>query len=423
MRLNASALWLSFATLITVASLATSAVAQAKPKGPPRGKGEAGKVETGKGETGKGDDLARARALDKEGAKAYAEGRYNDAIRYFEEAHRLGGPPFELWNVAKCHLRLDQPERAVEMLERYLVTPNLPKEDREEASKQLDQLKKRPSTLTVSSTPTGAQVAVDGKSVDGRTPLSTTIPAGVHTVTVSAPASTPYTRQVEARYGRAVIVDATLAAAEPESHAPPADNPYERNTETPSLIALRGAFGVSLPKHGSIGGNAGINLLALGTYRLAQAAGMSFGVGGLVTVAGDSWDNRTGEPNVAPNCAPITDAQSATALSFYAIGSATLPVTSKVRIVGLGGIGAAGYIVGDVGGDLFVPSCRASPGVRPALLFGTGIDYVVTPYLRLSAFPLTWQVQPAFDGTRAAPRDASGIWMRFGISIGAGVDL
>ncbi|MDF2695457.1 MAG: Thiol-disulfide isomerase, partial [Labilithrix sp.] len=66
------------------------------------------------------DELARARALDREGAKAYGEGRYNDAIRYFEEAYRLGGPAFELWNVAKCHLRLDQPEQAAEMLERYL---------------------------------------------------------------------------------------------------------------------------------------------------------------------------------------------------------------------------------------------------------------------------------------------------------------
>src|SRR5688572_754870 len=68
----------------------------------------------------KHDDLARARALDKEGAKAYGAGRYNDAIKYFEEAHRLGGPPFELWNVAKCYLRLDQPEQAADLLERYL---------------------------------------------------------------------------------------------------------------------------------------------------------------------------------------------------------------------------------------------------------------------------------------------------------------
>ena len=91
--------------------------------------------------------------------------------------------------------------------------------------------------------------------------------------------------------------------------------------------------------------------------------------------------------------------------------------------MGIGGVGLAGYFVEHVGGDLFVPSCTPSPGLRPALLFGAQIDYALTKNVRISAFPLTWQVQPAFDGTRAAPRDASGVWMRFGIGLGAGIDL
>jgi tetratricopeptide (TPR) repeat protein len=62
------------------------------------------------------EDLARARVLDQQGTKAFVDGRYNDAIRYYEEAYRLGGPPFELWNIAKCYVRLDQPEQATEML-------------------------------------------------------------------------------------------------------------------------------------------------------------------------------------------------------------------------------------------------------------------------------------------------------------------
>jgi hypothetical protein len=411
------------AIAVAVASFAAPGVAQADRKGPARGRA---------------DDLSRARALDKEGAKAYGEGRYKDAIKHFEEAYRLGGPPFELWNVAKCHLRLDQVEKAVEMLERYLATPNLPKDDRDEAARQLDQIKKRPSALTVSSTPSGAQVTIDGKSVEGQTPVSVEIPPGSHTVTVTLPTHVPYTRRVDARYGRAVTVNAALGAPQPQAGAgearppppeggggaprpPPPDHPYNKAAAAP--VALRGAFGVMLPRYGSIGGTAGIGVMALGTYQLAEMSGIALSVGGLVTVSGDSWGNRTGQPNTAAGCGPITDAQSATALSVFALGSASVPITPKVRIVGLGGAGMAGYFVGDVGGDLFLPSCRASPGVRPALLFGAEIDYVVTQYLRLSAFPLTWQFQPAFDGARDAPRDASGLWMRFGISIGAGVDL
>lgn len=397
---HASALLVALLTALAPAP----AAAQARGRAIPRGK----------------DDLARARALDREGAKAYGEGRYNDAIRYFEEAYRLGGPAFELWNVAKCHLRLDQPEQAAEMLERYLAMPNLPKEDREEATQQLEALKKRPSTLTVSSTPSGAQVTVDGKKVEGRTPLSLTIAPGSHTVTVSSAGTEPYTRQVEARFGRAVIVDASVGASE-DRRPPPPPNPYDQPEG--GKIALRGALNLMLPRHGSIGGNAGAGLMLLGTYRIAELGKVTFAAGGLLSISGDSWMNRTDEPNEAPNCAALRDPQSATALSLFGLGTASAVVAKNVRISGLGGVGLAGYFVEHVGGDLFVPSCRPSPGARPALLFGAEIDYALTKNVRLSAFPLTWQVQPAFAGVRSVPRDASGVWMRFGIGIGAGIDL
>jgi PEGA domain len=365
------------------------------------------------------DDLARARALDREGAKAYGEGRYNDAIRYFEEAYRLGGPAFELWNIAKCHLRLDQPEQAAEMLERYLSLPNLPRADRDAAAEQLDALKKRPSTLTVSSTPSGAKVWVDGKAIEGRTPLSITVAAGPHTVTVSSTTNTPHTRQVEARYGRAVIVDTTIGGG--EARPPPPANPYD--DAGAGGLALRGGINLMLPRFGAVGGNAGIGLLALGTYTLREIGRASFAVGGLLSLSGDSWRNRTGTPNEAPNCAPLRDAQSATALSVFGIGTATMPVAAKVRVVAMGGLGLAGYFVEHVGGDVFIPSCQPSPGIRPAFLLGAAVDYLATKAVRLSVFPITWQVQPAFDGSRGDPRDASGVWMRFGMGLGAGVDL
>jgi hypothetical protein len=33
------------------------------------------------------------------------------------------------------------------------------------------------------------------------------------------------------------------------------------------------------------------------------------------------------------------------------------------------------------------------------------------------------QLQPAFDGTRSTPIDASGVWIRATIAVGVGVDL
>ena len=54
---------------------------------------------------------------------------------------------------------------------------------------------------------------------------------------------------------------------------------------------------------------------------------------------------------------------------------------------------------------------------------GAQIDYALTPIVRLSALPLVLQLQPSFDGARSTPLDASGVWMRATIAIGAGVDL
>ena len=358
--------------------------------------------------------------LDGEGVIAFQEGRYNDAIRFFEEAYRLGGPPFELWNIAKCLLRLDQPEQAAEMLERYLATKDLPPNDRKEASEQLEELRRRPSTLTVSSSPAGATVIVDGKAIEsGKTPLSTTVPPGTHTVSVQLESHAPYTRQVEARYGRAVIIDAPLGSG--DQRPPPPENPYADDDDR--RVSLRAHVGIVLPRYGSIGGDASAGGMLSGTHRLGEGT-PSFAVGALFSVTGDSWSNTVRAPNTVPGCnGTLPGSFGATALSFYAIGTMGVRLASRLRLVGVGGVGVAGYVVPDTGGDLFNPSCTSSPGLRPALLLGAQIDYAIGSTFRLSAMPITMQLHPAFSGVRETPIDASGVWVRFGMALGIGVDL
>src|ERR1700722_4044466 len=81
-------------------------------------------------------DLARARVLDQQGVRAYREERYNDAIRFFEEARKLGGPATEIWNIAKCHVRMDEPEEATKYLEEYLELKGLSPGERGDAEQQ-----------------------------------------------------------------------------------------------------------------------------------------------------------------------------------------------------------------------------------------------------------------------------------------------
>ncbi|MDB4933751.1 MAG: Thiol-disulfide isomerase [Labilithrix sp.] len=366
------------------------------------------------------EDLARARVLDQQGAKAYADGRYNDAIRYFEEAHRLGGPPFELWNIAKCHVRLDQPEQAAEMLERYLATPTLPSEDREEATQQLEALRRRPSTVTIASVPTGAAVTLDGRppAEGGKTPTTFTVQPGPHTITLSYPKYAVYTQTLDAKYGRAIILDVPLARD--TKHAP-AENPY--GDEEIRRIALRGYVGVMLPRYGSVGGAAHPELDVSGTYRFADVGATTFAVGATVFLTGDSWDNTVGAPGIAPPCGTLKNPRSATALSMFAMGTAGWEIVPRLRAHALAGLGVAAYFADDLGGDVFVPKCNPSPGARPALMAGAQLDYAITPIVRLSALPLVLQLQPSFEGTRSTPIDTSGVWLRATIAIGVGVDL
>lgn len=368
------------------------------------------------------EDLSRARILDQQGARAYGDGRYNDAIRFFEESHRLGGPPFELWNIAKCYQRLDQPEQAADMLERYLATPTLPPDDRQEATQQLDELRRRSSTVTIASSPTGAAVTLDGRippEGGGKTPTSFTVPPGQHTVTVSAPKRAVYTQTFDAKYGRAVILDVQLK--EDGQGAAPPENPYGEGEIR--RVALRGDLGVMLPRYGSVGGDVHATFTASGTYRFADVGATTLAIGGMLLLTGDSWENTVGAPSMTAPCGQLKNPRSDTALSLFVIGSAGWEIVPRLRVHALAGLGMAAIFADDLGGDVFVSACSPSPPPRPALMLGGQLDYALTPVVRLSALPLVLQLQPAFDGTRSTPIDTSGVWMRATIAFGAGVDL
>ncbi len=389
-------------------------------------------------------DLARARTLDQQGARAYADGRYTDAIRYFEEAFRLGAPPIELWNIAKCYDRVDQPERAAEVLERYLATPELPKSDRAEAQQLLDAIKRRPSSVTVTSAPDGASVVVDGKAMPGRTPLTGTVPPGRHDVAVTRAGYDRYTSTFEAKFGRAVIVDATLR---PEGSGTPTATPSEAGSAgaiaatatgptkraekgTPSgetaeegALSVQGLLGLQVVRHGDVGGGAAPAFGALATYRIGTAGGARIALGGMLHVTFDSWQNSSNRQESAAPCGLLGDANDGVPISAYGLADVSWRLRPSISAGPIGGIGLAGYVADQVGGDVFQPACSARTGVLPAVLAGGKVSWHVAPRFTLALFPILLHLQPAFDGARVTPRDASGVWVRATFAIGGGFDL
>jgi hypothetical protein len=153
-----------------------------------------------------------ARELDQEGVRSFGEGRYSDALAYFRAARSMGGPASELWNVARCLERLDDPEGATRTLDEYLAQRDLPPADRAQAEREVQAVRARGSVLTVATTPTGATVAVDGQPAPGPTPVSVDVRPGMHTLVVRRAGYADRTLPVEARFGRVVIVTLDLEA-------------------------------------------------------------------------------------------------------------------------------------------------------------------------------------------------------------------
>jgi hypothetical protein len=155
-------------------------------------------------------NVPAARELDQQGVRAFREGRYNDAAMYFRESFRLGGPPSELWNVGRALERLDDAEGAARAFESYVTQEKISPDERAEAQREVAALRSRTSVVTIVGHPNGTTVSVDGQR-GGQTPLTLDLPPGPHTLTFTHEGFVSQTLSIEARFGRAILVEATLA--------------------------------------------------------------------------------------------------------------------------------------------------------------------------------------------------------------------
>jgi hypothetical protein len=101
----------------------------------------------------------------------------------FEEAYRTLPNAAVLLKVAECKKRRSDGQGAVDTLEHYLSDrPNAPDKARVQA--QIEDLKKTPGTVSVSTTPTGAAIWVDGADSGKVSPSDVEVSPGDHIITV-----------------------------------------------------------------------------------------------------------------------------------------------------------------------------------------------------------------------------------------------
>lgn len=414
---------------------------------------------TSHAQTGAAQDLVRARELDQQGVHAYRDGHYRDAIKLFEEAHRLGGPSSEIWNIARCYQKLDEPEQAEALFARYLAQNDLSAEDRAAATKELDELAKQPSMLSVDSDPPGAAVLVDGKRPARETdvtPMALEVAPGRHTVRVETTGVRPFETTVDARYGRAILVRADLrrgrgaggAGATPPaaSRANESNEPNDTSGGTGAGAAGRGQAEGGEPDRdvgaaSHRGGAANVRRVSVAIeigYFVPELGAQSQGLrpaGDLAVryafVARPGWLATLGVRVVAtryggspPDAAPLC--QLSNDYGAYDLGALAVLGAAKrlgrVRLGGDLGVGIAGLVAASDGGDARSGNCGGY-GVKGLAHAGTEVSYALGARVRVLLSPVTFEAHPGYDGARTTPVDATGVWWRVGSALGAAFDL
>ena len=180
-----------------------------------------------------------ARESYKAGEKAYAAGDYTTAYAEFKKAHDLIPTIHAEYWMAMAQSHSD-PGGAFDALGTVIGSADASKLGDEKlgaAKARLEELKKTPATVNVTSTPPGGEISVDGLAQPGFTPQSVSVPAGAHKITVALKGYEPFTADVTVKPGEKVDQAAELKAAAAPVAAPGSEFDYPPPKPAPAAAA------------------------------------------------------------------------------------------------------------------------------------------------------------------------------------------
>nr|PZN17527.1 MAG: hypothetical protein DIU78_24390 [Pseudomonadota bacterium] len=228
---------------------------------------------------------AAARALATEGAQAFQEGRWEDAIDRFGRAESLVHAPPHLLFMARAHEKLGQLVLAREAYLKVVREPlpaNAPqafKDAQADAERELRAVEPRIARLLVrvegAEKATDLSVVVDGQAVPpALVGVGQPIDPGRHRVEAQATGFTAEPREIELAEGASdevvlTLVPAAVAGATPEPPAPSTPEPVNPLLDT-SVQTSRPNQGMRIGSYVAFG--VGAIGLGLGTYFLIDAA-------------------------------------------------------------------------------------------------------------------------------------------------------
>jgi PEGA domain len=121
------------------------------------------------------------------GRVLFEDDDYAAALIKFESAYDASKDARLLWNIAACEKALRHYARVLKLLERYVLEGGelLTAQDRVDAEEVVKAVQPLVSKLSVTSTPSGAEVTVDAERV-GQTPLEQLLDIGNRRITLSS---------------------------------------------------------------------------------------------------------------------------------------------------------------------------------------------------------------------------------------------
>ncbi|MBI5500675.1 MAG: tetratricopeptide repeat protein [Deltaproteobacteria bacterium] len=319
----------------------------------------------------------------RQGVEAFERGDIDEAIRLFRESYEVHhGHPYALFNLGECYERLGDLAQAVDWFERYIAATGDDAADREVVLERIRNLRTRPATVTLRSTPPGASVTVSDPDGTPRTefpavvtPADLDLPPGTFVLRFELPDRPEQTRVVEGGLGRRATLDVVFAATETPV-PPPVEGPATGDGAGSVFLSAQGGVIAALSGADNVFATAGAGI----------AAGYEF--------SGDPWRFVLGGDfwfGYYPIEVRQTGARHATTfLDVAAVPGIAWQPLPALRLVGSVGIGLGVYLPPD---DPAIPvPWVGAPLDGPTLLFhlrpAVALEWLLLDAFGLYAVPL-----------------------------------
>lgn len=154
----------------------------------------------------------------KSGVALYKEAKYSEALAEFQRAYEIAPHPLVLYNIAGCHRELSQYSEAVKAYTLFLAEGKgqVPAARLTAAQTELDSILARIARVTVTVTPDGATLLVDGAPIGTLVEMPLILSPGEHLLVAQAPGRKDTERRVRVASGDELTVDLNLAELPPD---------------------------------------------------------------------------------------------------------------------------------------------------------------------------------------------------------------